>query len=417
MSTFTALAPLYPSDDTKGAKSEWKNFYNLTIVKCDCCDYIEFAGCRKNPSSFSERSVPASLQSSEQSAVPVGPEDVGGVSDDPSSTEPTSHNNVRACKCHKDRLWTLQLQCENEQVHSFCHAGANSAACNCTKNTQELVLAGCKNCQQTSAPLSLIHLKVTKEEVEYGLASFPPAAEEIKHTLIACKGCGVLGMPGIGGKLTEINGEFDFWTAGDDEYMSRTACNWGLDHTPDCHCKDTQDSSNYVTFRTLLKSKELLYLQRSLRSSLPCVNVKQSVSNLTDMLQTKLALSNNKALGRLQKSNSEEEILGAIRKLSQLLKENRAYFPSQENSFPMMVLSDVESFLRVAKSVKGQAGPGAWTRPVAKAFGKLLRGAKTARKRRASRTSKVVMEYMAMTDMAAGTANTGVDRRARVCSA
>lgn len=412
MSTFTALAPLYPSDGTKGAKSEWKKFYNLTIVKCDCCDYIEFAGCRKSLSSFSERSVPAMLQSSEQSTVPLGPETVGCAS----STQAASLSNDLVYNCHKDRLWTLQLQCENNHVHSFCHAGAKSSACNCTRNTQDLVSEGCKNCEQTSAPLSLIHLKVTKEEVAYGLASFPEAVEELNHTLIACKGCGVLGFPGIMGKLTEINGEFDFWAAGDDEYMSRTACNWGLDHTPDCHCKDTQDLSNYVTFRTLLKSKELFYLQRALRKSLPCVDVNQSVSQLTDMLQTKLALSNNKALGRLQKSSSEGEILGAIRELSELLRENQAYFPSQDNSFPMMVLSDVESFLSVAKSVKGNTGMDVWTRPVAKAFGKLLRGAKTARKRRTSRTSKVVMEYKAMTDMAPGTADTTINRRARVCS-
>merc|ERR1711871_1623598 len=140
------------------------------------------------------------------------------------------------------------------------------------------------------------------------------------------------------------------------------------------------------------------YVRRALRNSMTCRDAHLTVPKCVDLLQTKLAVANNKALVGLQKCRTEEEILLAISELSDLLDENQLYFPSQEDSFPLMVLSDVKSFLEIAKAVKSKMGPNVWTRTVAKSFGKLLRSAKSARSRRMSRTSKVVVTYKSMSD-------------------
>lgn len=99
-----------------------------------------------------------------------------------------------------------------------------------------------------------------------------------------------------------------------------------------------------------------------------------------------------------------------------MLQENERFFPASNDSFPMLVLSDIPSFVARAKALRQTLGTEVWTKRVAMAFGALLRRAKAARLKRPSRANKITVSgYMTPEEMSKPKTRTA-DLRTRASS-
>ena len=426
MSSFAVLASTYPTiveqGDVTDVSIDWSKYVNVTLSRCESCSHVRFAGCR-------------STRSTEESTSKKNPKVSCVQEKNVLSTDPLQC--YKKC-CNEDRLHTLPVcvaprsqtttssrsTVEDGAVPhttiSFCHGATLAGAKPCLNNTDQLQFGGCINCRQRTLPLTMHTFKCTEEELEYALEAFPAETTNIiHHTLLACKCCGVMGFPGAHSQLTTIHGANPFWSALDDDLCEpRQATHWQLDHTPDCPCgDDEQNPDQYFLLPIQLHVDELKYASRAVQQSLPCAHLASAAAKVVDMLQTACALANNSTLATLsEECTSEADILAQLEQLETLLQENERFFPAANDSFPMLVLSDIPSFVARAKALRQTLGTEVWTKRVAMAFGALLRRAKAARLKRPSRGNKVTMSgYMTPEEMSKPKARTA-DLRTRASS-
>ena len=247
----------------------------------------------------------------------------------------------------------------------------------------------CTECGQTDFGHELITVKIKRGELNYALNSFPRNENVIGHSLIVCSCCSSVGFPGCNSQLTRIKDEHSFFIDGDDaEGINREISDWEIDHTPDCKGADCNDLS------ILLTRDELEYAFHAMGKSSTCFNLVQKSRNLVDGYQTCIAMSNNELLMKLRRCKDVQEIRQYMERLLVLLSCNEAFLNHPEGTFPMLVLSEVESFIVMVKELRQRIGMENWDRSTARAFGSLLKKAKSLRKKQPSRKSKVVLKSM-----------------------
>ena len=247
----------------------------------------------------------------------------------------------------------------------------------------------CTECGQTDFGHELITVKIKRGELNYALNSFPRNENVIGHSLIVCSCCSSVGFPGCNSQLTRIKDEHLFFVDGDDvEGIDREISEWEIDHTPDCKGAGCYDIS------ILLTRDELEYAFHAMGKSSTCFNLVQKSRNLVDGYQTCIAMSNNELLMKLRRCKDVQEIRQYMERLLVLLSCNEAFLNHPEGTFPMLVLSEVESFIVMVKELRQRIGMENWDRSTARAFGSLLKKAKSLRKKQPSRKSKVVLKSM-----------------------
>jgi hypothetical protein len=358
-----------PMDDLN---NEWKHWYCVMLEKCNKCNFVRFSGCRN------------SIKKQQQGCA-------DGVQH--SNCDNRSKTEVNFCPslfCKHDHLRTIPLKVNNE-MEVFCYGDEiNGKTCSLAMDKS----SSCHCCKQSDFGFERTLVKVKKSELKYALRSFPADIDRTDHSIIMCSCCKAIGFPGIGGELTAIKNGHAFWAKGDEDIdgVDRLLDDWDIDHTPDCTCmKETGDDVGYYRdIPTMLTRNELEYACRAIKRSSSCLNIVKKSKNLIDNFQTQLAVLNNRLLNKFGECVDDQEIRACIHELITLLTHNEAFLSVKGNDFPILVLSNIESFIVKAKQLRQRIGKNGWGRNTAKAFGTLLKKAKSLRKRRSSRKSKVL---------------------------
>lgn len=342
---------ILPADETN---LEWKHWCCVQLEKCNKCNVVKFCGRRVSP--CKNIRVPGECNFEADQGCRSSCQDM-------LHTVPVFVNG----------RW--ELFCENVEMDGRMPQPPESKMC-----TQ---------CGQTDFGHELITVKIKSGELNYALNSFPRNESAIGHSLIVCRCCSSIGFPGCDSQLTKIKDGNLFFADGDGiEGVDRKISDWEIDHTPDCKCADSYDVS------VLLTRDELEYACNAMEKSTTCFNLVQKSRNLVDGYQTCIAMSNNKLLMNLRRCKTAHEIRRCMEHLLMLLSCNEAFLNHPEDTFPMLVLSEVDSFIIMVKELRQRIGMENWDRPTAKAFGSLLKKARSLRKKQPSRKSKVVLKSM-----------------------
>jgi len=350
-----------PKNDTD---KEWKYWYCVMLERCNKCHYVNFSGCR--------------AQQQQQCC-----------------SNKVANESTISHVCNIEHLRTIPLKVNN-RMEVFCYGDMlNGKNCYLPPSPNQYVSSMCKHCKQSDIGFERFLVKVKKTELKYALRSFPSGKDIIEHSMILCKCCRAIGFPGVDGELTTINGATGsaFFAEGDDtKTVQREMEDWDIDHTPDCTCmmKTACDDIEYIDISTTLAYDELEYACRAVKRSSSCLNLAKKAQSVADNVQTRLAVINNKVLNEFEKCVDDDMLQSCMNELLMLLSHNEAFLTIAENDFPILVLSNIESFIVKAKQLRKRIGDNCWNRKTARAFGQLLKKAKSLRKRRSSRKSKVL---------------------------